>query len=378
MRRYKVVFTCVGKSAEIGPFSVYACAITDAQNPILTSAHVTAAEASFEAAWKKAAVTAFANLEKRIEKEHFITTFLSTESSFKDFHPQPGKKIFFMAPHSAPRECQQANELVLAHIQKRRELWALECPHLTGLSAAEILQRHGDIGIVDVQHPNVASVWQELTRKKKILLHICCGPDAAGVINQLKRDYEVLCFWYDPNIQPKDEYDKRLQAFEQVAAIEEVPYIVGEYDVDNFFASIKGLEHTPEQGAKCSVCYDMRLERSAVEAYKQGCDLFTTTLAISPHKVQEKLKNFGELSGKRHGVQYLARNFMKDEGFKKSVEYTEAYNIYRQDYCGCLYSLHEGGTAARAEAQKLGLTREALKAAALRTEQIEHHEGKHT
>lgn len=175
------------------------------------------------------------------------------------------------------------------------------------------------------------------------------------MINQLKRDYEVLCFWYDPNIQPLEEHDKRLEAFKQVAAIENVPYIVGEYDVENFLERIKGLEHTPEQGAKCSQCYDMRLERAAIEAKDQHCDLYATTLAISPHKVQQKLIAFGAVNQKRYGIPYFHKNFMKDEGFKKSVEYTTAYDIYRQDYCGCLYSLHEGGPIARAKAIELGI-----------------------
>jgi predicted adenine nucleotide alpha hydrolase (AANH) superfamily ATPase len=198
--------------------------------------------------------------------------------------------------------------------------------------------------------------------KKKILLHVCCGPDAAGVIGQLKRDYEVTCFWYDPNIQPREEHDKRRDAFLKVAEIENVKAILGEYDVENFYDQIEGLEHTPEQGAKCSQCYDLRLERAAVEAKNNHCDVYTTTLAISPHKVQEKLSRFGELNQKKYGVPYLTRNFMKDEGFKKSVEYTRDFKIYRQDYCGCYFSLPEGGKAAREMAETLGISHADMKA----------------
>ncbi len=207
----------------------------------------------------------------------------------------------------------------------------------------------------DLTHSGIEPIVKEIDRKKKILVHVCCGPDAAGVIEQLQEEFEVLCFWYDPNIQPKEEYDLRLEAFEKVAELKNTKSVIGEYDVENFFENIKGLEHTPEQGAKCSVCYDMRLERSALEAKKQNCDLFTTTLAISPHKVQQKLKAFGEVAAKRHGVPYLARNFMKHEGFKESVKFTIENDIYRQDYCGCLYSLHEGGPKARQMADQLGL-----------------------
>ncbi|MEO5667231.1 MAG: epoxyqueuosine reductase QueH [Bdellovibrionota bacterium] len=190
---------------------------------------------------------------------------------------------------------------------------------------------------------------------QKLLLHVCCGPDAAGVVRQLKSEFDLSCFWYDPNIQPKQEHDKRLEAFVKVMELEGIPYSIGEYDVDAFLEKIKGLEHTPEQGAKCSKCYDMRLERSAFEAREKGFDLYATTLAISPHKVQQKLIAFGELGEKRYGVPYFHRNFMKDDGFNDSVEYTRTHNIYRQDYCGCWFSLHEGGTAAKGFASDLGL-----------------------
>jgi predicted adenine nucleotide alpha hydrolase (AANH) superfamily ATPase len=197
----------------------------------------------------------------------------------------------------------------------------------------------------------------EAARREKMLLHVCCGPDAAGVLSQLKRDFDLTAFWYDPNIQPREEHDLRLEAFLKVAELEGVPAVVGEYDVANFAARIRGLEHTPEQGAKCSNCYDLRLERAAVEARDRGCDLYATTLAISPHKVQEKLVAFGALNERRYGVPYFHRNFMKDDGFKDSVEYTREHGIYRQDYCGCWWSLHEGGAAARAYAEKHGLVK---------------------
>ena len=191
--------------------------------------------------------------------------------------------------------------------------------------------------------------------REKLLLHVCCGPDAAGVLGQLKREFDLVAFWYDPNIQPREEHDLRLDAFLKVASLEGVPAIVGEYDLEHFYARIRGLEHTPEQGAKCSHCYDLRLERAAVEAKSRGCDLYATTLAISPHKVQEKLVAFGELNQKKYGVPYFHRNFMKDDGFKDSVAYTREHEIYRQDYCGCWFSLHEGGPAAQAYAERKGL-----------------------
>ncbi len=224
---------------------------------------------------------------------------------------------------------------------------ALRMPHL-----------HGFFNLTD---PRIKKLLEKSQQKPKLLLHICCGPDAAGVIGQLKRDFDVTCFWYDPNIQPREEYDLRLEAFKKVAAIENVPFIEGEYDVNYFLQRIKGLESSPETGAKCSICYDLRLDRSAHEAKKLGFDTYATTLAISPHKVQQKLIKFGELNEKRYGVPYFHKNFMQDEGFKKSVEYTRDYHIYRQDYCGCWFSLHEGGNKAKETAMNLGLNEESIR-----------------
>ncbi len=208
--------------------------------------------------------------------------------------------------------------------------------------------------LYDLTQPAVQAIIHEHDRKKKLLLHICCGPDAAGVVRQVKEEFELTCFWYDPNIQPQQEHDKRLKAFEKVMELESIPYITGEYDVQNFYSQIKGLETTPEQGAKCSKCYDMRLDRAAKEARDGEFDYYATTLAISPHKVQRKLIAFGELNQKRYGVPYFHRNFMQDDGFKDSVNYTTEHDIYRQDYCGCFYSLPEGGKAAQWLGEQLG------------------------
>ncbi len=201
--------------------------------------------------------------------------------------------------------------------------------------------------------PDFADLKSRAATKAKMLLHVCCGPDAGGVIQQLKNEFDLTCFWYDPNIQPREEHDKRQEAFEKVARIESVPAVIGEYDVERFFESIKGLEHTPEQGAKCSNCYDLRLERSAQEASRGEFDYYATTLAISPHKVQQKLIAFGELNEKKYQVPYYHRNFMKEDGFNDSVRYSVENEIFRQDYCGCIYSLKDGGPDARAQSTRL-------------------------
>jgi len=177
-----------------------------------------------------------------------------------------------------------------------------------------------------------------LEEKPKLLLHICCGPDASIPIVDLKKDYEVICFWYDPNIQPKKEHDKRLDELKKVCEIEWVERIEWEYDVQNFFEKIKGLEHTPERWEKCTGCYDMRLERAAYEAKKLWITYWTSTLNISPHKDLWKMFKLWDKHSLKENLEFLKIAFRKNKGFERSVEYTKKHNIYRQNYCGCIYS----------------------------------------
>jgi nicotinate (nicotinamide) nucleotide adenylyltransferase len=182
-----------------------------------------------------------------------------------------------------------------------------------------------------------------LEKKPKILVHVCCGPDVTMPILQLRDEYDVICFWYDPNIQPKAEYDRRYEAFVKICEIENIPYIKGAYDVGNFFSRIKWVEHTPERGEKCTYCYDMRMMVSAKLAKRLKIPYYTSSLNTSPKKDLEKLFKMGHLYGEKYGVEFLDIPFRKRWGFEKSVEYTREHDIYRQNYCGCIYSIREGG-----------------------------------
>ncbi len=182
-----------------------------------------------------------------------------------------------------------------------------------------------------------------LEKKPKILVHVCCGPDVTMPILQLRDEYDVICFWYDPNIQPKAEYDKRYEAFVKICEIEDIPYIKGAYDVGNFFSRIKWVEHTPERGEKCTYCYDMRMMVSAKLAKRLKIPYYTSSLNTSPKKDLEKLFKMGHLYGEKYGVEFLDIPFRKRWGFEKSVEYTREHDIYRQNYCGCIYSIREWG-----------------------------------
>jgi ribonuclease HII len=183
-----------------------------------------------------------------------------------------------------------------------------------------------------------APIRKILERKPKLLLHVCCGPDATVPVADLKKEYDLFCYWYDPNIQPKKEYDKRLAAFKKVCEIEEVPFAEGEYDTARFLATIKGLESTPEKGEKCARCYDMRLERAARYAAENGFTHFATTLAMSPHKELPILFESGNRHAATHKLEFLKTAFRKNGGFDRSVEYTKTHGIYRQTYCGCAFS----------------------------------------
>ena len=177
-----------------------------------------------------------------------------------------------------------------------------------------------------------------LDSKPKLLLHICCWPDASIPIIDLKKDYDIMCFWYDPNIQPKKEYDKRLKNFKKICDIEKVPYIEWEYDVKNFLKSIKWLENTPEKWEKCTKCYDLRLKKTSDLAIKLNILLWTTTLTISPYKDLNKIFSLWEKNSKKNNLEFLKISFRKNKWFERSIEYTKKHKIYRQNYCGCIYS----------------------------------------
>lgn len=192
--------------------------------------------------------------------------------------------------------------------------------------------------ITGIHRLSYKPVQAVLEKKPKLLLHVCCWPDATIPIVDLKKEYEVIGFWYDPNIQPKKEYDKRLKAFVKVCKIEGIEWIEGEYDVENFLQEIKWLEHTPERGEKCEKCYDMRLKRTSLEAQKLGITKWTSTLNTSPHKDLEKMFRLWDKHSLQNKLEFLKIAFRKNNGFLRSVEYCDTHDIFRQNYCGCIYS----------------------------------------
>ena len=180
--------------------------------------------------------------------------------------------------------------------------------------------------------------------KKRLLLHSCCGPCSSGVIGQVAEEYQVTLLFYNPNIQPNDEYDRRLEAQKIVVDKMNSEYGYGvelievDYNPEEFFSKTKGLEKEREGGARCKECFYLRLDKTASYAKQHGYDIFTTTLSISPHKDYELLNHIGKEMSDKYGVDYMSANFKKNDGYLNSIRNSKKYKIYRQEYCGCIYS----------------------------------------
>ena len=179
----------------------------------------------------------------------------------------------------------------------------------------------------------------------KLLLHSCCAPCSSYVLEYLSDYFEITVFYYNPNIFPESEYTKRI--LEQQMLINDmkvthpVSFLAGSYDRERFFEMAAGLEHLKEGGERCFKCYELRLEEAAKIAKECEFEYFTTTLSISPMKNAEKLNEIGNKVGEKYGVSYLQSDFKKKNGYKRSIELSKEYGLYRQDYCGCEFSFRD-------------------------------------
>ena len=178
--------------------------------------------------------------------------------------------------------------------------------------------------------------------RPRLLLQSCCGPCSSYVLEALTPYFRVTVLYYNPNIQPRAEYDLRLENQRKIIAALPTPSAVDilecDYDGEKYDAAVKGLEAEPEGGARCTVCFRLRLEETAKRASELGYDWFCTTLTVSPHTDAERLNQIGRTLGERYGVPFLPSDFKKREGYKRSIQLSKEYELYRQDYCGCLYS----------------------------------------
>ena len=178
--------------------------------------------------------------------------------------------------------------------------------------------------------------------KPDLFLHCCCAPCSSYVLEYLCQHFNITVYFYNPNITEAEEYEKRsnelIRLINEMGLDGSVSFIHGEYEPMAFTEIAKGLENEPEGGIRCHKCYRQRHEKSAQEAQKLGFDYFTTTLSISPHKDAQILIEIGKELADKYNINYLYSDFKKRNGYKRSCELSEIYRLYRQDYCGCVYS----------------------------------------
>ena len=178
--------------------------------------------------------------------------------------------------------------------------------------------------------------------RPRLLLQSCCGPCSSYVLEYLTQYFRVTVLYYNPNIQPRAEYDKRLhwqrEIIAQLPTQTPVELLDCGYDGARYTEAVRGLEREPEGGARCTVCFRLRLEETARLAKAHGYDYFCSTLTVSPHKDAERLNAIGAALAAEYGVAWLPSDFKKREGYKRSIELSKQYGLYRQDYCGCLFS----------------------------------------
>ena len=185
-----------------------------------------------------------------------------------------------------------------------------------------------------------------MKQKRRILLHSCCGPCSTAVLERLLEEYAVTLFFSNSNITDKEEYEKRkntqlqfLESFNQQHGPEEqITFCEGSYQPEHFFELCEGLEEESEGGARCPVCFRMRLEETAQKAKQDNFELFGTTLSVSPHKNYGQIREIGEDLEEKTGVLFLKDDFKKKAGFQRSIELSKQYGLYRQNYCGCEFS----------------------------------------
>ncbi len=183
---------------------------------------------------------------------------------------------------------------------------------------------------------------QKAKEVPRLMLHSCCAPCSSYVLEYLSEYFDITVFYYNPNIYPEEEYAKRVKEqkdlIERMELKRPVGFLEGSFDQGRFYEMAKGMESLAEGGERCFACYKLRLEETAQRAREQRMDYFTTTLSISPRKNAAKLNEIGLALGKEYGVSYLTSDFKKKDGYRRSVELSKEYGLYRQDYCGCIFS----------------------------------------
>ncbi len=194
-------------------------------------------------------------------------------------------------------------------------------------------------------HKKLLEIISSLDYKPSLLLHSCCGPCSTQVLSFLAPYFNITVFYYNPNIEPEEEYLKRKN--EQIRFIKEfdanIKLLDCDYDNLEFKRVTKGLENIKEGGARCPVCFMLRMEKTASVAKENNFEYFGTTLTVSPYKNSKQINLLGSVLENRYNIKYLYSDFKKEDGYKKSIILSNEYNLYRQDYCGCMYGRDNNG-----------------------------------
>ena len=193
----------------------------------------------------------------------------------------------------------------------------------------------------DKVYQEICKSLEKIGKKPSLLLHSCCAPCSSACLERVTKNFETDVFYYNPNITDSEEYAKRLK--EQIDFVKKVygdsvKVIEGCYNPQEFYAVAKGYENLKERDIRCKICYELRLDACATTALDKGYEYFTTTLTLSPYKNAEWLNEIGKSLEQKYGVNYLISDFKKQDGYKKSIELSKKYGLYRQDYCGCEFS----------------------------------------
>lgn len=207
------------------------------------------------------------------------------------------------------------------------------------------------IGIGEMMKRNyqkeLDQILDTMEKPKKLFLHSCCAPCSSYVLEYLAQYFEITVFFYNPNISPDTEYQYRVNEIQRL--IEEskehykypITFMEGDYEPEVFYQMAKGMEELPERGERCYHCYEQRMREAARKAAEAGADYFTTTLSISPMKNAQWINEIGERLSQEFHINHLPSDFKKRNGYKRSIELSKEYDLYRQDYCGCVYSKRE-------------------------------------
>ncbi|MDE7301569.1 MAG: epoxyqueuosine reductase QueH [Clostridia bacterium] len=181
-------------------------------------------------------------------------------------------------------------------------------------------------------------IIEALGDKASLLLHACCAPCSSACLERLYENFDVTTFFYNPNIEDEEYLKRKNELIRFITQTGWAKIIDCEHDTSAFYTVAKGLEGCPEGGDRCTKCFELRLERTAIEAKKLGFDYFSTTLTLSPLKDAERINDIGYSLAEKHGVKWLPCDFKKADGYKRSLELSREYSLYRQNFCGCVFS----------------------------------------